>query len=112
MNSTFNKLAKYQAFALLITALVFVGVFSAVWLFAPEVGGNWWPYIRFVFSFVSAVFVTKIFAIIFFFIVNAIFFKNASSKLLDKSFKENGLDDDDAFDKKIPDDAFDNEFFD
>jgi hypothetical protein len=35
-------------------------VFASVWFIAPEVGGDWWPYIRFVFSVIPAIIIGRV----------------------------------------------------
>jgi hypothetical protein len=42
-------------------ALIMAGlVFASIWLVAPEVGGDWWPYIRFVFSLIPAIIIGRV----------------------------------------------------
>lgn len=42
-------------------ALILAGlVFASIWLVAPEVGGDWWPYIRFVFAIIPALIIGRV----------------------------------------------------
>lgn len=55
------KKAKYiYGAALAFSLFVAVGAFYLGWFFAPEVGGAWWPYIRFFLSALFGVVVGKV----------------------------------------------------
>lgn len=56
IQETKRILALSVSVALIMTGLVF----ASVWLIAPEVGGDWWPYIRFAFSVIPALIIGRV----------------------------------------------------
>jgi hypothetical protein len=56
----FKKAKIIGLLSLLGVAACTTGAFALVWLYAPEVGGAWWPYIRFAISFFASIIVGKI----------------------------------------------------
>lgn len=52
-----KKILGYSVFAAFIMTTL---VFASVWFIAPEVGGKWWPYIRFVVSIIPAIIIGRV----------------------------------------------------
>lgn len=56
----FGKIKKLYGIAIAVTAVLALAAFALVWFSAPSVGGDWWPYIRFVVSGVAMLVIARV----------------------------------------------------
>ena len=50
----FKRMLLYNTTFYLVVAICGVSAFILTYMYAPEVGGEWWFYIRIIFSFIAA----------------------------------------------------------